>query len=359
MKTSRNWLLIMMGMMGYSLLVGCSENNIVPPNAEPWSPHKIVFSATDADGNHTLYLINDDGTELTALYSNDSQIGDLWVSPDGQRVVCAVDTSVSITDHYELFVVNLNGSGVVQITSFGGALLEEPQWFPDGQEILFGWLGPWRGAQLFRVRVDGTSLLRITSDDNTSHRFPRLSPDGQKVAFEKRGSAGNTIWVINVDGSNEQLLSDLTSIWVDGGDYYPEWTIDSQQIIFSKVEEMQTSTWIIDADGNNRKQICQWGLYHHCSPDDGRIVVTGLTIVKSDGSELRDLVRFNVHDSYPLLWSPDGAKIGFRGDANQDQKDGICVVTADGSVLKEIALQSELVLAQRGLRMFDWVTKPN
>jgi Tol biopolymer transport system component len=330
-------------------LLGCENGEIAQPVEENGPVHKIVFAAKDEQGRYKLCTINDDGTGLKEIFANDSHIGDLQVSPQGDRVVCDVNTASLPTDILmeELFIVKIDGTHAIQITHFQGEMLEEAQWFGDGERILFGRFEPY-GAQFYLVRVDGSNLTRITTDDSSSHRFPRLSPDGEKVAFEMRNPP-YSMWVMNVDGTSEIPLSTP-----EVEQWAPEWTPDGGRIVFET--RMDQGIWIINADGNDRKRLCDGIAPHHVSPVNGEIVFgkqDGLYTIQPDGSGLRKLCSVRLGD-YPILWSRDGAKIAFRGDVNGDGIYGLCKINADGSGLKEIT-NSTLRIVEPPTKAFDWV----
>jgi len=328
------------------MLVNCSHELPVKPPIEEGPVHKIVFAAKDARGLYKLYTVNDNGSEIKEIFSHEAEIGDLWVSPQGDRVNCSANTANPPYVIEQLVIVNTDGSGAVQITGYQNSALEEPQWFPDGEQILFGRFESY-GAQFYRINVDGSNLIRITTDDQTSHRHPRLSPDGQKIAFEKRTPPKNTIWVMNIDGTNEKLLSDPASTTED---WQPEWTFDASRIIYANLNGL----WSINPDGSGRRQITKGYGPFHCSPVADKLVF-GLSTINVDGSGLQRLTNAHVRmGGYPILWSRDGTKIAFRGDVNGDGKEGICVITAEGAGLREIT-GADLEIEGEPIRAFDWV----
>jgi hypothetical protein len=89
---------------------------------------------------------------------------------------------------------------------------------------------------------------------------------------------------------------------------------------------------------------------------NGKIVFgndDGIYTINLDGIELEKLCSIR-SGGYPILWSPDGSKIAFRGDVNGDYKKGICVVNSDGSVLKEIT-DPTIEVKPPPSRAFDWI----
>jgi Tol biopolymer transport system component len=265
-------------------------------------------------------------------------------------MVCCVNIATPPYANYQLFLVYVDGREAKQLTYDPPGIAEEPQWFPNGEEILYGFQGPWRGAQIFRIRIDGSNSIRITTDDTTSHRFPRLSPDGQKIAFETRGHP-NKIWVMNVNGSNKILLS------TPGTDAAsPEWAPDAIRVVY-RTYGNEAGLWSVNADGSNSQKLCNGIGTHHVPRISGKIVFgtyQGIYTINPDGSGFAQLTNVYV-DGYPILWSRDGTKIAFRGDANGDHKKGICTIDDDGKNLKEIIDPSLEIVQSPYNRTFDWI----
>ena len=58
--------------------------------------------------------------------------------------------------------------------------------------------------------------------------------------------------------------------------------------------------------------------------------------MNADGSQLTNMTNHEAHDKYPE-WSPDGSKIAFMSDRDQDESDDtvdeLYVMNTDGSLL--------------------------
>jgi uncharacterized protein YgiM (DUF1202 family) len=77
------------------------------------------------------------------------------------------------------------------------------------------------GGDIMVVNADGSGLRRLTSGID-----PALSPDGQMVAFTRWTGTDGTLWLINVDGSNERAaLGDTTQA------KHPSWSPDGKTIV--------------------------------------------------------------------------------------------------------------------------------
>jgi len=95
-----------------ALLVACGDGS---------NGNKIAFQS-DRDGDHEIYVMNADGTEVQQLTDNDDGY---WVpvwSPDGNKIVFSSNRD----GDYEIFVMHADGSNVVSLgqqghpTSWGG-----------------------------------------------------------------------------------------------------------------------------------------------------------------------------------------------------------------------------------------------
>ncbi|MCQ3978813.1 MAG: hypothetical protein DPW09_35770, partial [Anaerolineae bacterium] len=76
------------------------------------------------------------------------------------------------------------------------------------------------GGDIMVINPAGTGLRRLTSGLD-----PALSPDGRQVAFTRWAGETGSLWVINLDGTNERQVSEFTK-QAKG----PTWSPDGSQI---------------------------------------------------------------------------------------------------------------------------------
>jgi len=163
----------------------------------------VELPKSDEDLAETqVYIVNADGTGLKqvttpwtedwleAMPADDARgNSDPDVSPDG-RYVAFTNASTKIPESYILRVDLETGEVVNLSTITSGALAvadSKPRFSPDGQRIAFSSIiGTQR--QLFVMNVDGSHVTQITSDDYNDFDAA-WSPDGQQIAYESyRGS---------------------------------------------------------------------------------------------------------------------------------------------------------------------------
>jgi Tol biopolymer transport system component len=98
-----------------------------------------------------------------------------------------------------------------------------PAWSPDGQWLAFTRHRGRDGGRvtLHVIRVDGTGERTVFRQDRQDMRrgpqhpspggWPRdplWSPDGRRIVFTKHFQSGNTLWIVNADGTGLRLLSE-------------------------------------------------------------------------------------------------------------------------------------------------------
>jgi len=128
-------------------------------------------------------------------------------SPDGRRFVFmrakpGPEPTPDIGQSGALFVENVDGSGLRQITPYGLANSHDnglAHWSPDGHTILFAG----ENGSLLTIRPDGTGLRKIPLKTRASASTPSWSPDGKRIVFSSSPGAGPPdIYTARSDGTN-------------------------------------------------------------------------------------------------------------------------------------------------------------
>lgn len=226
-----------------------------------------------------------------------------------------------------------------KVTTFSSS---EPSWSPDGKKIAF-YSNRSGDYEIYVVNADGTGLVQLTKAPGTDD-MPAFSPDGKQIAFISDRTGDNEIYVMNADGSNpRQLTRD------PGDDIHPRWSPDGQRILFNSSRGSKNhedpeiyEIYAMKPDGTGLQQITRAGgvnTYASWSPDGKKIVFrkiiegnnSEIFVMKSDGSGQVNLTKSPAFDGWPS-WSPDGRRITYASDmAIPGRQNKIFVMNADGT----------------------------
>lgn len=194
-------------------LDGSARQPIAGANDGAFSPDgaKLAYSKIDS-GIWIMDLSTGQSAPLAGTGYGD--FNPLW-SPDGERIV--FNRGVGI---FDLFIVNLDGSELRQLTS-GGV-----------QEYPAGWLAD--GSLLYNVagRVYETTVYRLDLHSGESQVFSNenissVSPDGQQLAISELAFGERwQVAVSDLTGANRRALAS-GSLWV----LTPRWSADGQWLL--------------------------------------------------------------------------------------------------------------------------------
>jgi TolB protein len=123
---------------------------------------------------------------------------------------------------------------------------EYPTVGANGQLVFKGW-----GATAYGLRHSSPALENIQSVTNVDEdTAPALSPDGKQVVFMSRREENWDIYVVNVDGSG---LQRLTNDPADDG--LPTWSPDGNAVAFVSNRGGPWAVWAMTPDGAGKRQL--------------------------------------------------------------------------------------------------------
>lgn len=169
---------------------------------------KIVFTSLRT-GDLELFTMNLDGSDVKQVTYELGYDGGAFFSPDGTKLIFRASRPKTPEDikvykdllkeglvmptQMELFICNVDGSDLRQITNLGKANWC-PFFHPSGEKVIFASNHETdRGFpfNLYMIKTDGTELERITHDE-TFDAFPMFSPDGKYIVFSSNRNNGGT-----------------------------------------------------------------------------------------------------------------------------------------------------------------------
>ncbi len=193
--------------------------------------HTTAFS--DASfSDWALVLLNLDNAAKPRIIA-DAPGSDVFgdFSPDGKRIVFASERN-STSGSMDIYVADLDTGVLHQITNVqrlveldtqrAGSIIVDgyPTWSPDGTRILFhSTRSGYGGNSIYVMDADGSRVRRlssVTSDDQQ----PVWSADGTRIVFasDRNNNFNHQIYMMNADGSSVRQLT-----WLPGSALTPAW----------------------------------------------------------------------------------------------------------------------------------------
>ena len=255
---------------------------------------------------------------------------------------------MTIVRNGQIFLVNFDGSGLLQLTSTGGGASNvDPAWSPDGMRLAFAsdraGGGDW---DIYVMNADGSNVVRKTSGGHNVE--PAWSPDGRSIAFSSFQNGSTGISVVDVDGTAApRVLLDRP-----GYDGNPAWSPDGRQITFTsdwRAYDFVYDLYVMSADGSGVRTLVEGPLFgprilysqSSWSPA-GQTIAIGvfadqprsypdgaIAVLSADGSGMRTIAQAGSYAN--PAWSPDGQMIAFGAAACAGCQPSVRLVGADGT----------------------------
>jgi Tol biopolymer transport system component len=239
------------------------------------------------------------GTERQVLSAAEANAEPLApsVSPDGRKILFGGAPDGGRAD---VFVVEWDGSGLVNLTETPSLTEGSPDWSPDGSEIAYERASVEGASDIYVMNEDGSNEQPLFAGAGNDLR-PEWSPDDTRVAFQSDRYGKPDVFVFHLDdGSVDRLTHDIES-----DDGAPEWSPNGERILFKSDRRGSPEVWLMNANGDNEHPVREnvvpetvrapgW------SPDGIDIIYARET---SSGS---DLYKIDAEGGTPLPLTYDG-----------------------------------------------------
>jgi len=230
--------------------VSAKQINRITVDHAHWSPDQEHFAvSSNFSGNWQIYKLHRDTGAMTRLIHTTTNADFLVYSPDGQKIAFGIEEG----ETSNVWLVNADGSGLVQLTNSQENRNIHPFWSVDGKRILFNSNRMNKdGFALYSMNADGSNQT-ILSDPDEMRTFASWSPDGKKILFVKWWNEwkNRDVYVMNSDGSNEINLSKNA----DAKDGWPTWFPDGKSVVFASDREGRYQIYSVNVDGSRLKKL--------------------------------------------------------------------------------------------------------
>jgi Tol biopolymer transport system component len=287
-----------------ALTFGCGDGS-GPPPIDPTVLHDVLVY--EQRGHLGVVAPDGSGERLIPIGDSIAAIKPA-VSPDGRRIAFLGIRELGGDDHYDVYVVNADGTGRRQLTD-DDFYEAGPAWLPSGDSLSF--VGPSPGnpaGVLVVVAADGSGRRELPEAGSVME--PRWSPDGTRVAFYGFGDREVGIYLMDADGSDIARVDQICDLSLAPHCYdsEPRWSPDGASIGFMRIgdDDLQ-SAGVMRADGSASRvlhpDLMTWAPVW--SPDGERVAITG-----SDASGVIQLYVVTVETGDTLRLPVTNAFVG-------------------------------------------------
>jgi TolB protein len=222
----------------------------------PGSPLRPATVEPDGSHLHALDAARDDALNLGC--------GD--VSPDGRRIVLE-GFNEARPEKNGLYTVSANDGGdLVRLThSLPGSSDAYPQYSPEGTQIAFfrtkEGVSPQGSGAIFVVDVDGTGVRQITPW-GSAFLTQSWSPDGAWIAFQR---PYGELDLVHPDGTGSHRIP--LELPPGSGAANPTWSPDGTRILFSLERDGAANIFLVRPDGTGLQQVTHGNGVDEQTPD--------------------------------------------------------------------------------------------
>lgn len=298
-------------------------------------PYLLLFEREVGSGR-AIYRMNPDGSGAARVVFTLNLRGRVFWSP---RDLTVTYLGFDQRTNSELHRVRWDGAAARRLTTLTAEnrFANYASWSPDGEALLVESIGAVPGTRLNQIGVRSGMLGSIGANDV---QYPVISPDGQWIVFQSSRAGNFDIYVMRIDGSDEQRV-----VGSPLHEAYPQWSPDGKRILFTR-RLIGGSLVLCDItrDGSVLRQLAisrsPFGNIARYSPDGQWIAYTFsendeyfLYRMAADGGESTRLVG-KVFDFRAPAWSPDSKWIAYISE--QDGNAELYRMRVDGSDLQRL-----------------------
>ena len=281
--------------------------------------NKIIYCTNPYESNNnSLYSVNCDGSDNTLLTEDLNVLynyGGISISCIESKIIFIGnvkylnDKSEKFSD---IFMVNLNGSNLNNITNTYGINEKNPRFLPNGEDIIYSsinHLNDLKSYSINKLHLNSGSIDTLVFNNEYAYKHLLLSQEGTQIYYVVYKDNSYSFFAMNSTGIHQvQLYENIPSI-----NNTPSISSDGLKIVYVSNHNL----CIMNTNGSGINQI-ETSLYYPCYPTFSQ----GGTKILYSGSAINDSIyiiningsnEMTIHEGFMPALSPDENKIAFSG----------------------------------------------
>jgi TolB protein len=194
-------------------------------------------------------------------------------------------------------------------------------------------------TEIYSIRADGRGRRALTRNLGADGGAA-WSPDGRRIAFWSERFEGRQrvrgLYVMRADGSGGRRLSPRYLVVAEDAEGGVAWSPDGSHIAFEAARSLRTGIWVVRTDGSRVRQLAR-GRDPVWSPRSELIAFqsgSGISVIPAAGGRPRRLTRSANDGSH--AWSPDGRVLAFLRNFETRLTQVLYTVNVRGGALRRI-----------------------
>ncbi len=213
--------------------------------------NRLVYNLVSLDYNNWRHWISrtkdNPAPPSRFIYSTQTQDCPQF-SPDGKEVAFVSYASGSV----EIWISNSDGSNPLQLTHFGGPMLDYPRWSPDGKQIVFS-MASRDQTEIFWMPAEGGQSKQLTHTPFNKNK-PSYSRDGQWIYFGCNRGDEEQVWKMPVKGGEPLQVT-------RNGGSDPQESKDGRTVFYLKGYGENSSLCMVPVGGGEETKVLE-DVYH-------------------------------------------------------------------------------------------------
>jgi Tol biopolymer transport system component len=234
---------------------------------------RIYYVAWLADGEHLFITAQGGESDTYQIWKIHRTNGEIKKVTNDlinySRLCVSADGKVLLTNRRSeatnLAIVDVTSGSVVEELTSETSLLNGSnglEWTPDGKQIVYAKTNAVSNGNIWKYDLETKQAKQLTFDERKRNWWAVITPDGESIYYTSNRSGDFHIWKMNIDGSNNQQVTDGKA------EMFSEISPDGKWLIYLA----NNMLWRKPIQGGEPIKIMEKAGPSHVSPDSKQIV---------------------------------------------------------------------------------------